>query len=118
MSVKPVFDSFLSAFQTKGPLIHCLYQCMIDLIKTLLRRFMKPEKVSNTPSKDLKKLDVTKDLMEKKQMEIGPATRGMVNKVKSQRSKLELEQGMLSFYQTATSTFVTTYLLITLCWKH
>ena len=54
LSVKPVFDSFLSTFQTKGHLIHCLYQCMIDLIKTLLRRFMKPVKVSNTPSKDLK----------------------------------------------------------------
>ena len=91
LSVKPVFDSYLRMFQTEAPLIHCLHQSMVDLVKVILLRFMKADKVNSLTSKDYKNLDVTKDHLKREDVELGPAARGFLKHVKSQRTRTEIE---------------------------
>ena len=35
-SVKPLFDVFLTAFQTEGPMIHVLFPSLIDMLQRLM----------------------------------------------------------------------------------
>ena len=59
-SVKPLFDSFLTVFQAKGPMVHVLYISLVDVLKLLMNRFVKPELVRGNSGADLAKLDINK----------------------------------------------------------
>jgi hypothetical protein len=106
MSVKPVFDSYLRVFQTEGPLIHCLHQSMVDLIKLMLLRFVKADKVNNLQTSGIKQLDVTKEHLKHEDIEIGPSTKGFLRKIKSQRTRTETYIAIIKFYETATKYLI------------
>lgn len=106
ISVKPVFDSYLRVFQTEGPLVHCLHQSMIDLIKMLLLRFMKASEVNALQASEMKQLDVTKNHLKHEEIDIGPVTKGLLKKTKSQRSKTETYFAIVKFYETATKYLI------------
>ena len=112
LSVKPVFDSYLCVFQKSGPLIHCLHQSMVDLIKMLLLRFVKADSVSALSSTELKELDVTKDHVKNEDIDIGPVTKGLMKKMKSTRGKSDAYHGIKKFYETATK-----YLIQNMPWR-
>ncbi|KAJ8040258.1 hypothetical protein HOLleu_14494 [Holothuria leucospilota] len=38
--VKELYDLFLRAFQVEGPMVHCFYSALVDLVKSLLKRFL------------------------------------------------------------------------------
>ena len=59
VSVKVVFDRFLTILQRQEPLVYLLdEECMV-LVKTLLRRFLKPDACEKT-SRDIVKMDLKK----------------------------------------------------------
>ena len=59
-SVKPLFDSFLTVFQTKGPMVHVLYASLVDVLKILMNRFVKQDLIRGKSGADLSKLDTNK----------------------------------------------------------
>lgn len=58
IGIAPVFDHYLTIFQSQGPLVHCMYSEMKDLLSTILGRFLKPSLVQGVLAKDLVVVDV------------------------------------------------------------
>lgn len=72
----------------------------------LLLRFVKADKVNALHATELKKLDVTKDHLKHDEVDIGPVTKGLVKKMKSQRSRTETYIAIIKFYETATKYLI------------
>ena len=57
--------------QSKGPLVHIIYKTMEDLLKIVMKRFLKVKVIDGFRGKELQKVDVTK---KENQLEIGVKT--------------------------------------------
>lgn len=73
-SVKPLFDAFLKTFQAEGPLIHFLYPSLLELLKMLMKRFVKNELVVGKSGSELVKIDVSKSTKQLSDSEIDIGT--------------------------------------------
>ena len=82
-SVKLLFDSFLTVFQAKGPMVHLLYISLVDVLKLQINRFVKPELVSGKSGVDLAKLDINKssNQLSDEKIDIGHITRMEMRKL-------------------------------------
>ena len=60
ISVKPIFDEFLTKFQKEEPMIHLLYQNCKKLLKLTIGRLMKNKVYKDKRGEDLKKVNVEK----------------------------------------------------------
>ena len=89
VSVKVVFDRILTILQRQEPLIHLLHEECMVLVKTLLRRFLKPDACEKTSrdiiQMDLKKMDYQSDICE---LEVGEETRRVLRKLTPDQQKL------------------------------
>lgn len=73
IGIAPVFDHYLTVFQQQGPLIHCMFSEMKNLLSTVMGRFIKPSLIRGTLVKDLVTLDVKNpsNHLELKKMDFG-----------------------------------------------
>lgn len=101
LCVKPLFDKYLLLFQTEGPLVHCLYPSMCDLIKSVLFRFQNQRYVKEN-AKKLKSIDVSRNHLPYEEIEIGSAAREALQKIASISSRSEVMKQILTFYETAS----------------
>ena len=60
MSIKPIFDEFLTKFQKEEPMIHLLYPNCEKLLKLIIGRLMRNSVYKDKHGKDLKQVDVEK----------------------------------------------------------
>ena len=58
LSIAPVFENYLIVFQGEGPLVHCMFSEMKNLMTTLMRRFLKPTEIDGKLAKELLSIDV------------------------------------------------------------
>ena len=58
ISIKPIFDNFLTKFQAEEPMIHLLYSNCEKLLKVAMGRLMKNEVYMDRNGKDLQNVDV------------------------------------------------------------
>lgn len=103
-SIKPVFDKYLRIFQTEGPLIHCLYSSIVDLIKTILYRFLKEDLIKGKTGQDLSKIDPTQteNKIQHEKIDIGKPARQELQKVKSALVKKDCMLSIVKFYETTS----------------
>ena len=60
ISIKPIFDEFLTKFQKEEPMIHLLYPNCEKLLKLTIGRLMKNKVYKDKRGEDLKKINVEK----------------------------------------------------------
>ena len=58
MSIKPVFDEFMTKFQREEPVIHLLHPNCKKLLKTTMARLMKSKVYTEKKGMALKEIDV------------------------------------------------------------
>ena len=58
LSIKPVFDEFMTKFQRQEPMIHLLHPNCEKLLKTTMARLMKSKVYTDKKGKALKEVDV------------------------------------------------------------
>ena len=76
-NLEPLFTPFLALFQREEPLIHVLHDQLSELVRKIMKRFLKQTVVQEKSGKALISIDV--DLAEnildgQKEMEIGEPT--------------------------------------------
>ena len=54
----PIFEKYLRLFQSKGPLVHIMFQEMKDVVTTIMKRFMKASVVDGKLTRELMELDI------------------------------------------------------------
>ena len=69
ISIKPIFDEFLTKFQKEEPMIHLLYPNCEKLLKLTIGRLMKNKVYKDKRGEDLKKINVEKVEMQLKERE-------------------------------------------------
>jgi len=76
------FNGFLTLFQSQEPLIHVLYSELSDLLKNILKKFLKCEVIKDKEGQDLLDTDIMKkDLMlSNDRIAIGESTRQLLPK--------------------------------------
>ena len=60
IDVSVPFVNFLTVFQSEGPPVHIIYKAMNDLLKIVMKRFLKAKVIDGLSGKELQKVDVTK----------------------------------------------------------
>ena len=58
ISIKPIFDNFMTKFQAEEPMIHLLYSNCEKLLKVAMGRLMKSEVYIDINGKNLQNVDV------------------------------------------------------------
>ena len=97
--IKPVFDKYLTVFQTEGPLIHVLYPSLLELMKTFLGRFMKHDQIPNTGSRLACVDKSVKNQLGYQDLVLGMFTRRSLEEMKPGKKMCLL--AMRSFFSTA-----------------
>lgn len=94
LSIGEIFKKFETLFQSQGPLIHILYESLMDLVSTLMRRFLRADIVNNKTWAELSQidLDASQSFLDTKEIEIGEKTRLELRKLKHDQRKLPLLQ--------------------------
>ena len=103
-NLEPLFTPFLALFQREEPLIHVLHDQLSELVRKIMKRFLKQTVVQEKSGKALISIDV--DLAEnildrQKEMEIGEPTARALKKVRAEQQKRTL-MDMQNFYRTST----------------
>ena len=103
-SVKPLFDVFLTAFQTEGPMIHVLYPSLVDMLQRLMSRFIKEELLQAKNGSELAQIDVAKfdNQLSDGKFNLNSQTRAQLQKLPTLRQK-ECLMGIGSFFSKATA---------------
>ena len=57
ISIKPIFDVFMTKFQAEEPMIHLLYSNCEKLLKSAMARLLKSDEYINIRGKDLLNVD-------------------------------------------------------------
>ena len=116
------FEKFLTLFQTKAPLVHVLYDQLVELLTALLVRFMKADVVTaaakDSPEK-LANIDVenVNSHLSSDDLSIGETTRSELRKLKSDAQRKAI-LGMRAFFTTATKFLQTRLPLSNKLLKH
>ena len=75
LEILPIFKSFILIFEQREPLVHRIYDEQVDLVKTLLACFIKPEFIKDITGRKLKGLDLKDKNMQRKLNEIYVGTK-------------------------------------------
>ena len=83
MSVTPLFEKFLTMFQSKGPIVHVILDECSSLLRTVMGRFLKTDVVGDKTGRRLFEIDCkdAKNQLPDKSIEIGPTARQMLSKI-------------------------------------
>ena len=83
MSVTPLFEKFLTMFQSKGPIVHVTLDECSSLLRTVIGRFLKTDVVGDKTGRRLLEIDCkdAKNQLPDKSVEIGPTARQMLSKI-------------------------------------
>ena len=103
IDVSVPFVNFLTLFQSEGPPVHIIYKAMNDLLKIVMKRFLKAKVIDGLSEKELQKVDVTKkenQLGDK--LEIGVKTERLLKNLSSFEQKKQRE-AMLKFYEKSVA---------------
>ena len=66
LEILPIFKSFILTFEQREPLVHRIYDEQVELVKTLLACFIKPEYLRDITGRKIKSLDLNnKDIQRK-----------------------------------------------------
>ena len=65
IDVSVPFVNFLTVFQSEGPLVHIIYKTMKDLLKMVMKRFLKAEVIDGLSGKELQ------NFVKKKENQLG-----------------------------------------------
>ena len=57
LNIAPMFETYLTVFQSKEPLIQCAFGEMKNLLVSLQRRFIKPINFEGKTAEELMKID-------------------------------------------------------------
>ena len=98
----PVFEQFLLLFQKSTPVTHLLYDSICDLLKRIMRRFMKSEALENVEGSSLAELNC-KDAslqLEDKDVVIGDSTKKALKELTAEQQR-QMMLGIRSFFQSA-----------------
>ena len=101
---KPLFDEFLCAFQAEGPLVHMLYTTLVDMLRKLMRRFIRPELLMEKNGDALAKIDVSNrnNQLSDTEIELGIPCRNLIEPLPSLLKK-ECMEGIRNFYSSSVS---------------
>ena len=106
-SIAPLFQRFLTLFQTRGPIIHILLDECSTLLPTLMFRFIKKDVVGEKSGKRL--LDIGIDDMGNhlpdKEVEIGEAGRQQLSKMAKEQHQL-IMKNVKKFYTVVAEYLV------------
>lgn len=93
-SVGSLYMKFLTFMQSDQPLIHLLYDELVELIRSLMARFVKPELIQGVSGHSLCKVDLSKldNLMSLETMKVGEETRKAIRDSKLKSSEVSLFQ--------------------------
>ena len=83
VGVAPLFNKYLTVFQMDGPMVHCIFEQMKNLL--LLKKFIKPEVIKNSPKiKDLVAIDCsdTSNQLPLNEIDFGPCVAGLAQKMR------------------------------------
>ena len=61
VGVAPIFTRYLKIFQTEAPLVHCIFDELKTMTRTLLARFLKPEVLKDKTAAELMKINLDDD---------------------------------------------------------
>ena len=77
MSVTPLFEKFLTMFQSKGPIVHVILDECSSLLRNVISRFLKTDVVGDKTGRRLLEIDCkdAKNQLPDKSIEIGPTAR-------------------------------------------
>ena len=100
----PVFEKFLLLFQKSSPVVHFLYDEMCEIILKLLRRFIRPQALTNKYGSDLASIECqnVKIQLSEPEIVIGEMTRNAMAKLTSDQQKQAL-LAMRSFCKVTSS---------------
>jgi len=98
-SVAPLFERFLTLFQTRGPLVHILLDECSTLLRTLMFRFLKKDVVGEKTGKSLIdiKFNDTGNHLPDKEVEIGEEGKRQLSKMPKKLHK-SIMKDVKSFY--------------------
>ena len=84
-SIGPIFTDFLTIFQQIGPLLHLLFKYLKEMLRNILRRFIKAEEIKSQKAKDLVVLNVkdATNQVELKDIEVGEETEMLLKELNS-----------------------------------
>ena len=102
-SVKPLFDGFLTAFLVEGPLIHMLCPSLVNMLRQIMYRFIKPELVQGKNGTELAQTDVKKadNQLPDERLNIGVKAKDYLKNL-SPLQKNECIVGMKLFFSKST----------------
>ena len=103
IDVSVPFVNFLTVLQSEGPLVPIIYKAMKDLLKIVMKRFLKAKVIDGLSGKELQKVDVTKkenQLGDK--LEIGAKTGRLLKNLSPIEQKKERE-AMLKSYERSVA---------------
>ena len=103
IDVSVPFVNFLTVFQSDEPLVPIIYKAMKDLLKIVMKTFLKAKVIDRLSGKVLQKADVTKkenQLSDK--LEIGAKTERHLKNLSLFEQKKE-RQAMLKFYERSVA---------------
>ena len=101
-----VFEKFEKLFQSDTPLIYCLYSELIECLKKLLLRILKPNVVQNVSFHGLHRVDLSKlsDKLPENKLSVGQLAQDCLAKYKDKLSNLakkDFYEKVRAFYGTA-----------------
>ena len=70
LGILPIFKSFIHTFEQREPIVHRIYDKQVELVKTLLACFIKPEFIKDITGRKLKGFDLKDKSMQRKLNEI------------------------------------------------
>lgn len=88
-ALMPTLQSYLTLFQTDGPLIHILFNKMNELLRNMMLRFMKEECVVNLEGKALIDVDIEKHENNRRLLDVnvGTGTRRALSRLSESEGK-------------------------------
>ena len=101
-SIGPIFTDFLTIFQQIGPLLHLLFKYLKEMLRNILRRFIKAEEIKSQKASDLVVLNVkdATNQVELKDIEVGEETEMLLKELNSFEATKKRKK-MLNFYIAA-----------------
>lgn len=100
-NVSKIMNKYLEVFQIEAPLIHILYDEMVNLVKQLMGRFLNSSSFQDLSGLELKMFNVDDSAIWKKNVEIGLDTSKELSSL-SHSEKQSFSLGARSFYLACT----------------
>ena len=87
IDVSVPFVNFLTVFQSEGPLVHIIYKTMKDLLKMVMKRFLKAEVIDGLSGKELQNFVKKKENQLGDKLGIGAKTERLLKNLSSSNKK-------------------------------